>query len=205
GVPGDDHPGAGRHERERGRHRRHAGADDERRQAALQLAEGGLGRVPRRGVVAGVHRLVGPRRPLRDVRRRQHHHGVDGRARRAVGAAGGDRDGREGGVVARRHAPQRRASRPGANLVGVLTVLAGDVLADRTGGEPARVLALHGWGRTGDDFADVVAGTDALAVHLPGFGRTAPPPEAWGSVEYADHLAEALAGTGPYVVVGHSF
>lgn len=87
----------------------------------------------------------------------------------------------------------------------MLTVLAGDVLADRTGGEPARVLALHGWGRTGDDFADVVAGTDALAVHLPGFGRTAPPPEAWGSVEYADHLAEALAGTGPYVVVGHSF
>lgn len=90
----------------------------------------------------------------------------------------------------------------------MLTVLAGDVLADRTGAEPARVLALHGWGRTGDDFAAVVAGTDALAVHLPGFGRTPPPPEAWGSVEYAEHLAAAiagLAGDGPYVVVGHSF
>lgn len=87
----------------------------------------------------------------------------------------------------------------------MLTVLAGDVLADRTGAEPARVLALHGWGRTGDDFAGIVAGTDALAVHLPGFGRTEPPPEVWGSPEYAAHLAAALAGTGPYVVVGHSF
>lgn len=90
----------------------------------------------------------------------------------------------------------------------MLTVLAGDVLADRTGSEPARVLALHGWGRTGDDFAGVLAGTDALAVHLPGFGRTPPPPEVWGSVEYAEHLAGALAGLpggGPYVVVAHSF
>lgn len=94
---------------------------------------------------------------------------------------------------------------PGANLVRVLTVLAGDVLADRTGGEPSRVLALHGWGRTGDDFAAVVAGTDALAVHLPGFGRTEPPPDVWGSPQYADQLATALAGTGPYVVVAHSF
>ncbi|HMO11870.1 MAG TPA: alpha/beta fold hydrolase, partial [Actinotalea sp.] len=32
-----------------------------------------------------------------------------------------------------------------------------------------------------------------------------PPPTGWGTVEYADHLAEALAGTGPYVVLGHSF
>ncbi len=87
----------------------------------------------------------------------------------------------------------------------MLTVLAGDVLADRTGVDPARVLALHGWGRTGDDFASVVAGTDALAVHLPGFGRTEPPPDVWGSPQYAEHLAAALAGTGPYVVVGHSF
>lgn len=87
----------------------------------------------------------------------------------------------------------------------MLTVLAGDVLADRTGAGPAQVLALHGWGRTGDDFAAIVAGTEALAVHLPGFGRTEPPPDVWGSPEYAEHLAAALAGSGPYVVVGHSF
>lgn len=98
----------------------------------------------------------------------------------------------------------------GASLVRVLTVLAGDVLADRVGGSPSRVLALHGWGRSGADFARVLEGTDALAVHLPGFGPTAPPPESWGSVGYADHLAAALEGlegpTGaPYVVVAHSF
>ena len=94
----------------------------------------------------------------------------------------------------------------------MLTVVAGDVLADRTGTSAARVLALHGWARSGDDFVRVVEGTDALAIHLPGFGRTEEPPSAWGSVEYADHLAGALreavaAGTvtAPLVVVAHSF
>lgn len=92
----------------------------------------------------------------------------------------------------------------------MLTVVAEDVLADRTGSATSQVLALHGWARSGDDFARVVAGTDALAVHLPGFGRTPEPPSAWGSVEYADHLAETLraadgAVATPLVVVGHSF
>lgn len=87
----------------------------------------------------------------------------------------------------------------------MLTVVAEDLLADRVGSGDPRVLALHGWSRSGGDFARVLAGTDALAIHLPGFGTTPPPPAPWGSVEYADHLAAALSGTGPYVVVGHSF
>lgn len=95
--------------------------------------------------------------------------------------------------------------RPGASLVGVLTVLAGDVLADRIGDGPASVLALHGWGRSGADFAAILHGCDALAVHLPGFGTTAPPPTVWGSEDYAEHLVPGLAGSGPFVVVGHSF
>ena len=94
---------------------------------------------------------------------------------------------------------------PGANLIGVLTVLAGDVLADRIGDGPPRVVALHGWARSGADFAPVLEGCDGLAVHLPGFGTTAPPPAPWGSVEYARHLVPVLADGGPYVVVGHSF
>jgi pimeloyl-ACP methyl ester carboxylesterase len=87
----------------------------------------------------------------------------------------------------------------------VLTVVAGDLLADRTGGPRSDVLALHGWARSGADFAPIVAGRDALAIHLPGFGTTGPPPASWGSADFADHLADALAGTGPYVVLGHSF
>lgn len=87
----------------------------------------------------------------------------------------------------------------------MLTVVAGDLLADRIGRSEPQVLALHGWARTGADFGRILEGRDALAIHLPGFGPTPVPPGVWGTVEYADQLAEALAGTGPYVVVGHSF
>lgn len=71
-------------------------------------------------------------------------------------------------------------------------------------GEP-RIIALHGWGRSGRDFDQVLAGMDALALHLPGFGSAAPPPEAWSTTDYADHLARALGDRGPVVLVGHSF
>jgi pimeloyl-ACP methyl ester carboxylesterase len=81
----------------------------------------------------------------------------------------------------------------------------GDWVGDRYGSEPPSVIALHGWGRTGADFARILAGHDALAVHLPGFGPTAPPPVAWSTRDYADHLASALEGMEPVVVVGHSF
>jgi pimeloyl-ACP methyl ester carboxylesterase len=67
------------------------------------------------------------------------------------------------------------------------------------------IIALHGWGRTGADFSRVLAGTNALALHLPGFGSAPPPPEPWSTSEYADHLARALEGHPPAVLVGHSF
>ena len=98
-----------------------------------------------------------------------------------------------------------KARRRGASLVRVLTVLAGDVLADRLGDGPPQIIALHGWARSGADFSGILAGLDALALHLPGFGTTPPPPEAWGSREYAELVAAALPGGGPFVVVGHSF
>jgi pimeloyl-ACP methyl ester carboxylesterase len=88
----------------------------------------------------------------------------------------------------------------------VLTSLAGGrLLADKYGATPPAVVALHGWGRSGADFASIVHGLDAVAVHFPGFGTADPPPEAWGSPEYADLVAEAITPFAPVVIVGHSF
>jgi pimeloyl-ACP methyl ester carboxylesterase len=98
----------------------------------------------------------------------------------------------------------------------VLTALDdGALLAEKTGQSPAVVVALHGWGRSGSDFAQIVSGLDAVAIHLPGFGVTPEPATAWGSEEYADAVARAIAGralagsspagSSPVVVVGHSF
>ena len=81
----------------------------------------------------------------------------------------------------------------------------GRVLAERIGGSPARVVALHGWGRSGADFIGLLAGLDAVAIHLPGFGPAAVPEAVWGTDEYARLVAEAIEPLGPVVVVGHSF
>ena len=81
----------------------------------------------------------------------------------------------------------------------------GRVLAERIGGSPARVVALHGWGRTGADFTGLLAGLDAVAIHLPGFGPTEAPDTVWGTDDYARLVADAIEPLGPVVVVGHSF
>jgi len=85
------------------------------------------------------------------------------------------------------------------------TVGTSSLVAEKFGNEPARVIALHGWGRSGADFATILAGHDGLAIHLPGFGPAPAPPQAWSSAGYADVIAQALEGMGPVAVVGHSF
>ena len=78
------------------------------------------------------------------------------------------------------------------------------------------VLALHGWRRTHEDFAEAfgsgdadVAALGAIAVDLFGFGATPPPPEPWGTEEYARHLLPLFDEPGVLadrvVIVGHSF
>lgn len=68
-----------------------------------------------------------------------------------------------------------------------------------------RVVALHGWARTHADFASVLESYDAVAVDLPGFGATPPPPDAWGSPEYAALVVELLRELpAPPVLLGHS-
>ena len=80
------------------------------------------------------------------------------------------------------------------------------------GSSPATVLALHGWRRSHTDFDPVMAlagpAVAAVALDLSGFGATPPPPEAWGSPEYAEAVAavfEASVLAERVTVVGHSF
>jgi pimeloyl-ACP methyl ester carboxylesterase len=105
----------------------------------------------------------------------------------------------------------------------------GRVFGGTWGAGPATVLALHGWRRTHDDFGamfDDVGGDDGghgedaarpgagvgpsvVAPDLFGFGATPPPPEAWGTAEYAQALRTLFEEPGllaeRVVVVGHSF
>ncbi|HMK62450.1 MAG TPA: alpha/beta fold hydrolase, partial [Acidimicrobiales bacterium] len=100
----------------------------------------------------------------------------------------------------------------------------GSMFGEVWGAFPCRVVALHGWGRTHGDFARAFGPPsdplDVLAPDLPGFGATPPPPEPWGSAEYAAAVERLFvdpngadrsitstpsAVRAPAVIVGHSF
>lgn len=92
------------------------------------------------------------------------------------------------------------------------TFAGGRLFGSLTGEATPRVLALHGWGRTHHDFDAVLRPSgdtstlDAIALDLPGFGATPPPPEPWGSMQYAQSVAPVLDEMQqPVVVLAHSF
>jgi pimeloyl-ACP methyl ester carboxylesterase len=102
------------------------------------------------------------------------------------------------------------------NPVTVMKAFAGGQLfGARYGVGTPWLLALHGWRRSHSDFAPVLGGAvagghpeplDAIAIDLPGFGSAPPPPEAWGSADYARAVAPILEEMEkPAVVIGHSF
>lgn len=69
----------------------------------------------------------------------------------------------------------------------------------------------HGWGQSRDALRALASSfphSANLLLDFPGFGASPPPPEAWGTAEYADATAallrNATAGQG-LVWVGHSF
>jgi pimeloyl-ACP methyl ester carboxylesterase len=78
-------------------------------------------------------------------------------------------------------------------------------VAERFGRGPDRVVALHGWGRTRADWGPALRGLDALALDLRGFGSAPPPPDAWGSGEYAKDLLPLVESLDRPVLAGHSF
>jgi pimeloyl-ACP methyl ester carboxylesterase len=82
----------------------------------------------------------------------------------------------------------------------------GRLFAEQIGTVPADVVGLHGWARTREDLTGVLTGFNAVAFDLPGFGASPEPTRAWGSEDYAELIAEAVATLGkPQVVLGHSF
>lgn len=119
----------------------------------------------------------------------------------------------------RRAVPKPRSRAPVAWPVVLRSLAGGTLFGEVWGAAPGRVLALHGWARTHADFAPVfdAAGLDVVAPDLPGFGATPPPPEPWGSDDYARALEALLvpapggppgmaaALQPPVVVLGHSF
>jgi pimeloyl-ACP methyl ester carboxylesterase len=86
-------------------------------------------------------------------------------------------------------------------------------LAYRVSGPPAAVpvVLLHGWGASIDAVAAVQDGLAdefrVVAFDLPGFGSSDLPPPDWGSPQYAELIARALARLGLERVslIGHSF
>jgi pimeloyl-ACP methyl ester carboxylesterase len=91
----------------------------------------------------------------------------------------------------------------------------GRVFGASWGSGAATVVALHGWQRTHRDFSAVFedpafAGAHAaIGLDLFGFGATPPPPEPWGTEEYARHLLPLFDGADGLAervtIVGHSF
>lgn len=73
------------------------------------------------------------------------------------------------------------------------------------------VVWAHGWGQTHQAFASVMqpflAQADHISLDFPGFGRSPPPPEHWGTEDYAEAVAKWLKdnNTQPVIWVGHSF
>jgi pimeloyl-ACP methyl ester carboxylesterase len=89
----------------------------------------------------------------------------------------------------------------------------GATLVDEISGENSsrHILFLHGWGGSRDSLrgiATLFQHTHRVHIFdLPGFGEAPPPPNDWGTIEYADlvqhYILDKISGT--VVLVGHSF
>jgi len=89
----------------------------------------------------------------------------------------------------------------------------GATLVDEVSGDltAGHILFLHGWGGSRESLRGI--GTLFQHTHcvhlldLPGFGEAPPPPESWGTNEYADLVQQYILEriNAPVVLVGHSF
>lgn len=89
----------------------------------------------------------------------------------------------------------------------------GATLVDEVAGDPSsrHIIFLHGWGGSRESLRGI--GTLFQHTHrvhlvdLPGFGDAPPPPEGWGTIEYADLVQQYVVDRigGAVILVGHSF
>ncbi len=69
----------------------------------------------------------------------------------------------------------------------------------------------HGWGQNHQAFVPLAQSLPKIGAHtlidFQGFGQSAPPPEDWGTAEYADYMASFIRArsNAPVFWVGHSF
>ncbi|MFA5041544.1 MAG: alpha/beta hydrolase [Bdellovibrionales bacterium] len=77
---------------------------------------------------------------------------------------------------------------------------------------PCLIVWGHGWGQNRSMFKPFAETLSARAAHMlvdfPGFGLSPPPPQSWGTADYADALAKLIRpyrGVKKIVYVGHSF
>lgn len=81
----------------------------------------------------------------------------------------------------------------------------------RAPSEPPLVIWAHGWGQDHNAFLPLARPLAGAAAHVlvdfPGFGESPRPPQDWDTADYADAMAEWLAGLprGRRIWVGHSF
>jgi pimeloyl-ACP methyl ester carboxylesterase len=91
------------------------------------------------------------------------------------------------------------------------TELAYEVAGSSLDDASAILVWAHGWGQSGDAFralAPAFPGMANILLDFPGFGRSPPPPNSWGTAEYADRCASLVGNVraGRKVIwVGHSF
>ena len=83
---------------------------------------------------------------------------------------------------------------------------------DLAGNVPAPVLVwAHGWGHTHQNLLPLAQtmqrSAHSLLLDFPGFGASPLPPGPWGTEDYADTVADWLAGlpARPRIWIGHSF
>lgn len=80
--------------------------------------------------------------------------------------------------------------------VGELMDVAGRPTRVLDEGKGPPVVVLHGWGGRIESMAPVIACLSlrfrVIAADLPGFGASPPPPDAWGTPEYARHVLSLM-------------